>query len=188
MLSVHNKIWGNLNTIERSTNVHIKIFSSFNVWGMLKNRNYENDNDKLQCFKKTLILKNIKKFSPGKYATLLYVAVSIRWIYKVWRPINRGQYGLNMVLFLLSKRFNVNFFISDYPLRCAHGAKHVWVAMITNSGLLPSPLWPLPVIAHDGHEHSQSLFIYLSYNNEIIARKAKLYMHLIIKIFSYKFF
>ena len=50
MLSVHNKIWGTLNTIESSTNVHIKIFCSFNVWGMLKNKNYENDNDKLQCF------------------------------------------------------------------------------------------------------------------------------------------
>ena len=50
MLSVHNKIWGTLNTIGSSTNVHIKIFCSFNVWGMLKNKNYENDNDKLQCF------------------------------------------------------------------------------------------------------------------------------------------
>ena len=29
---------------------------------------------------KRLILKNIKKISPGKYPMLLYVAVSIRWI------------------------------------------------------------------------------------------------------------
>ena len=56
MLSVRNKIWGTLNTIESSTNVHIKIFCSFNAWSMLKNRNYEddNDNDKLQCFTKNV--------------------------------------------------------------------------------------------------------------------------------------
>ena len=47
---------------------------------MLKNRNYDNDNDKLQCFTKRLISKNYKKCSPGKYALLLYVAFSIRWI------------------------------------------------------------------------------------------------------------
>ena len=29
---------------------------------------------------KRLILKNIKKNSPGKYSMLVYVAVSIRWI------------------------------------------------------------------------------------------------------------
>ena len=40
----------------------------------LKNRNYEN------VLQKRLILKNIKKNSPGKYPMLLYVAVSIRWI------------------------------------------------------------------------------------------------------------
>ena len=61
MLSVHNKIWGTLNTIESSTNVHIKIFCSFHVWGMLKNRNYENDNDKLQCFTKTFNSQKYKK-------------------------------------------------------------------------------------------------------------------------------
>ena len=43
---------------------------------MLKNRN----NDKLQCFTKTFNSQKYKKNSPGKYAMLLYVAVSIRWI------------------------------------------------------------------------------------------------------------
>ena len=48
---------------------------------MLKNRNYDNDNDKLQCFTKTFNFSKIKnKCSPGKYALLPYVAVSIRWI------------------------------------------------------------------------------------------------------------
>ena len=48
---------------------------------MLKNKNYENDNDKLQCFTKTFNpQKHKKKCSPGKYPMLLYVAVSIRWI------------------------------------------------------------------------------------------------------------
>ena len=45
-----------------------------------KNRNYDNDNDKLQCFTKTFNSQKYKKNSPGKYAILLYVAVSIRWI------------------------------------------------------------------------------------------------------------
>jgi len=81
MLPVHNEIWGTLNTIESSTNVHIKLFCSFNVHGMLK---------KIEIMimimisyyvlQKRLILKNIKKISSGKYAMLLYVAVSIRWI------------------------------------------------------------------------------------------------------------
>ena len=43
----------------------------------LKNRNYENDNDKLQCFTKTFNSQKYKKISPGKYPILLYVAVSI---------------------------------------------------------------------------------------------------------------
>ena len=47
---------------------------------MLKNRNYDNDNDKLQCFTKTFNSQKYKKMSPGKYPMLLYVAVSIRWI------------------------------------------------------------------------------------------------------------
>ena len=47
---------------------------------MLKNRNYDNDNDKLQCFTKTLISQKYKKNSPGKYALLLYLAISIGWI------------------------------------------------------------------------------------------------------------
>ena len=65
MLSVHNKIWGTLNTIESSTNVHIKLFCSFNVYDMLKNRNYDNDNDKLQCFTKRFnFSKNIKNVLP----------------------------------------------------------------------------------------------------------------------------
>ena len=51
-----------------------------------------------------------------------------------------------MVLFLRNKRFNLNIFIfdyklggEDYQLRSAHAAKHVWVAVITNWGLLPPP-------------------------------------------------
>ena len=47
---------------------------------MLKNRNYDNDNDKLQCFTKTFNSQKYKKCSPGKHAMLLYVAVSIHWI------------------------------------------------------------------------------------------------------------
>ena len=42
---------------------------------MLKNRNYENDNDKPQCFTKTFNSQKYKKNSPGKYPMLLYVAV-----------------------------------------------------------------------------------------------------------------
>ena len=45
-----------------------------------KNRNVDNDNDKLQCFTKTFNSQKYKKCSPGKYALLLNVAVSIRWI------------------------------------------------------------------------------------------------------------
>ena len=45
-----------------------------------KNRNYDNDNDKLQCFTKTFNSQKYKKISPGKYPMMLYVAVSIRWI------------------------------------------------------------------------------------------------------------
>ena len=47
---------------------------------MLKNINYDNDNDKLQCFTKTFHSQKYKKCFPGKYALLLYVAVSICWI------------------------------------------------------------------------------------------------------------
>ena len=48
---------------------------------MLKNRNYDNDSDKLyNVLQKRLISQKYKKCSPGKYALLLYVAVSIRWI------------------------------------------------------------------------------------------------------------
>ena len=47
---------------------------------MLKNRNYDNDNDKLQFFTKRFNSQKYEKISPGKYALLLYVAVSIRWI------------------------------------------------------------------------------------------------------------
>ena len=48
---------------------------------MLKNRNYDNDSDKLHVLQKRLISQKYKKCSPGKYALVLYVAVSIRWIY-----------------------------------------------------------------------------------------------------------
>ena len=41
---------------------------------MLKNRNYDN------VLQKRLISQKYKKWSPGKYPMLLYVAVSMRWI------------------------------------------------------------------------------------------------------------
>ena len=46
-----------------------------------KYRNNDNDNDKLQCFTKSFnFSKILKKNSPGKYALLLYLAISMRWI------------------------------------------------------------------------------------------------------------
>ena len=48
-----------------------------------QNRNNDNDNDKLQLYnvlQKRLISQKYKKYSPGKYAMLLYLAISIRWI------------------------------------------------------------------------------------------------------------
>ena len=37
---------------------------------------------------------------------------------------------VNIVIFLRNKRFNINFVISDYQLRSAHAAKHVWVSFV----------------------------------------------------------
>ena len=65
MGSVHNKIWGSLNTIYSSTNVHIKIFFSFNVWGMLKKiKIMKMIMISYNVLQKRLILKNIKKCLP----------------------------------------------------------------------------------------------------------------------------
>ena len=78
MLSVHNKIGGTLNTAVQM--YILNYFAPLMTRVCKKNRNYDNDNDKLKCLQKRLISQKYKKCSPGKYAMLLYVAVSIRWI------------------------------------------------------------------------------------------------------------
>ena len=41
----------------------LKYFAPLMAGACKKNRNYENDNDKLQCFTKSLIVKNVKMIS-----------------------------------------------------------------------------------------------------------------------------
>ena len=48
---------------------------------------------------------------------------------------------VNMLLFLRNKRFNVNFFISDYPLKSAHVTKHMFVWLLFTSALPIPPHW-----------------------------------------------
>ena len=69
MLSVHNKSGGTLNT-EKSRMFMYTLFQ-------LK-KNNDNDNEKLQYLPKSLIFQKYKKYSPAKYALLLYLTVSIR--------------------------------------------------------------------------------------------------------------
>ena len=57
-----------------------------------KYRNNDNDNDKLQCFTKSFnFSKILKKNSPGKYALLLYLAISMRWISIMFDAENGGK-------------------------------------------------------------------------------------------------
>ena len=48
---------------------------------MLKNRNYDNDNDKLQYLTKNLIFQKYKKMFSRKIRHVATRSGSIRWIY-----------------------------------------------------------------------------------------------------------
>ena len=63
---------------------------------MLKNRNNDDDNDKLQCFIKRLISHKYKKNSPGKYTLLLYL-VFIRWIFIMFDALEGEHYNFGRI-------------------------------------------------------------------------------------------
>ena len=56
MLSVHNKIWGNINTKKSRTYAHINLVK----------KNNDNNNDKLQYLPKSLISQKYKKIFSRK--------------------------------------------------------------------------------------------------------------------------
>ena len=65
MLSVHNMSGGTLSTKQSSTYVHINLVKEKN--------NNNNDNNKLHCLPKSLISQKYKKYSPAKYAVLVFL-------------------------------------------------------------------------------------------------------------------
>lgn len=75
-------IFGGLNSLNKAS-------AFISITHIPKNgkQNNDNVNNKLQCFtKKNLISPKFKKYSTAKYALLLYLAVFIRSLAKMFDP------------------------------------------------------------------------------------------------------
>ena len=96
-MSVHNKSGGTLNTKQSSTYVHINLVFKKN----------DNNNDKLQYLPKSLISQKYKKYSPTKYALLLYLAVAIRLVSIMFDAPGNSLLVKYLTSWILLKGWNV---------------------------------------------------------------------------------